>query len=44
MKWWQKFLVWFITAVIIVLIISVGIAILGACIKALLWFLSLLFC
>lgn len=44
MKRWQTFLVWFITAVIIVLIISVGIAILGACIKVLLWFLSLLFC
>lgn len=43
MKWWQKFLVWFITAVIIVLIMSAGIAILSACIKGLLWFLFLLF-
>jgi hypothetical protein len=43
MKPWQRFLAGFVTVVIIVLVVALGLAIISASVKGLLWLIFLLF-
>lgn len=43
MKPWQRFLAGFVTVVIIVLVVALGLAVISASVKGLLWLIFLLF-